>query len=138
LKSPYTLPTAADEGGRTATSSSTPGGTTSEAEDRLIARYRLEVFDGDTPAADRGYPTVDTPLGIGHRTGGMTTEPPYNELFWVHLAEGIHTYPVAGQGGPVAYFVWRIPVDFENPPAAGGPPSELLDGRAELDRIANQ
>jgi len=29
LKSPYTLPTAADEGGRTATSSSTPDGTTS-------------------------------------------------------------------------------------------------------------
>jgi hypothetical protein len=29
LKSPYTLPTAADEGGRTATSSSTPSGTTS-------------------------------------------------------------------------------------------------------------
>jgi hypothetical protein len=29
LESPYTLPTAADEGGRTATSISTPSGTTS-------------------------------------------------------------------------------------------------------------
>jgi hypothetical protein len=156
-----------------------------EAEDGLIGRYRLEVFDGARPAADRGYRTVDTPWGIGRQffpglyvagisrrsawpeTGVVLnlfsearldqrvvaikgiwppdrwheTEPPYNELFWMHLAEGILTYPrrrIAGQAGPVAYFVWRSPVDFDNPPAAGDPPSELLDGRAELDRIANE
>ena len=43
LESPYTLPTAADEGGRTATSSSTPGGTTScLTPDRAIDLGQLE------------------------------------------------------------------------------------------------
>ena len=35
------------------------------AEDRLIDRYREELFRGPSPAPDRGYPTTQTPWGIG-------------------------------------------------------------------------
>jgi hypothetical protein len=155
------------------------------SEDRLIGRYRLEAFNGDTPAEGRGYPTLDTAWGLGREfhpglyvagvgrgsawpeTGIVLNlfsearpqqkivaikgiwppdqwhqdQPPYNEMFWMNLAEGIETYPrrrISGQNGPVAYFVWRSTVDLANPPADGDPPLELLDARAELDRIANQ
>lgn len=67
-------------------------------------------------------------------------EPPYNELFAVNLAESIHKYGpswLAAQQGPVVYFVWSTPVDFEYPPALGGPPPELLAARAEVERIRN-
>jgi hypothetical protein len=37
------------------------------AEDRLIDRYRQELFRGTSPAPDRGYETTETPWGPGRQ-----------------------------------------------------------------------
>lgn len=68
-------------------------------------------------------------------------EPPYNELFDVNLVEGIHKHAqrwLAMQPGPVVYFIWQSPVDFDDPPAPGPPPAELVSARAEIDRIKSE
>lgn len=155
------------------------------AEDRLIDRYRLELFDGERPADSRGYPTIETPwgcgrqifpglyvAGIGRRSVWPETQmvlqlfltshpdkqvigwwgiwppghrndsdPPYNEMFSVNLAESVHKHAsrwLALQPGPVAYFIWWTPTDLEHPPALGDPPPELLSARAELDAIRSR
>jgi hypothetical protein len=37
------------------------------AEDQVIARHRWGLFKGEMPAADRGYPTRETPWGLGRQ-----------------------------------------------------------------------
>jgi hypothetical protein len=77
-------------------------------------------------------------LGIWPPDRWDELEPPYNEMFAVNLAEAIHKYPskwLAPQRGPVVYFIWSSPVDFEKPPAPGAPPPELLSARAEVESI---
>jgi hypothetical protein len=64
------------------------------AEDRLIDRYRADFFEGDAPATDRGYPTIETPWGLGRKfftglyvtaLGGRSAWPETQlvlDLFW--------------------------------------------------------
>lgn len=37
------------------------------AEDRLIARFRSDLFRGEAAAEGRGYPTLETPWGLGRQ-----------------------------------------------------------------------
>jgi hypothetical protein len=63
-------------------------------------------------------------------------EPPENELFYMNLWESMLTRAgrwLRVQPGPVVYFIWGSPVDLDNPPAPGDPPSELLEARAETE-----
>lgn len=67
--------------------------------------------------------------------------PPYNDLFYVNLWESIMTRApewLAVQPGPVVYLIWSSPVDFDNPPAPGDPPAELLSARSEVDQLKRQ
>jgi hypothetical protein len=67
--------------------------------------------------------------------------PFYNDVFWVNIGEAVtkrFRKRLAEQPGPILYFLWRTEVDFDNPPAPGDPPRELLAARVELERIRSQ
>jgi hypothetical protein len=64
--------------------------------------------------------------------------PPHNDLFYVNLWESIVSRAsgwLRVQPGPLVYFIWSTPVDLNDPPAPGDPPSALLAARAETAEI---